>query len=113
VARYSARLAMAAVAAESVSDREIPDFDALSAAVETLSAAARRETRFSREWWLEEYWLAYGLLLQRDYESASLLLQNMAVGGYVDEAGSEALIGGERVEEMFEELNKRLSAAQR
>lgn len=115
VLHYRTRRAMAAVSLQSLAGAEMPDLDSLMAAVRTLAQAARARKQLTDEWWLAEYWLAHGLLLQRDFDSASRVVRNVFAvsGGYGDGSGAGGTaVRGKTFRELFEELNKKIEIEQ-
>ena len=115
ILHYRTRHAVAAISLQAVAGGEVPDFDSLTAAVKTLAQAARVRERFTREWWLMEYWMAYGLFLQRDFDSASRIIRNVRAvsGGFSSKNGAgEVGLRGKNFKTLFEELDKKIAFEQ-
>ena len=112
---YRTRRAMAVISLQGPADGELPALDALMKAVETLARTARMRERFSREWWLTEYWLACGLFLQRDFESATRVIRNISVltDGFSDEKGAGDIALQEKTfRKLFDELSRKIEIEQ-
>jgi len=104
---YMARRAMTAVAVQALAGGEMPDMDSLVGAVDVLAGSARMLKALTREWWLTEYWMARGLLTQRDYKTAAKVCDNVraiSVGFKAESGAGETAFGGKTFKALFEGL---------
>jgi len=112
---YAARGAMATVSIQAHAGGELPDMDSLGKAVDILAESARMYKSLIKEWWMVEYWVARGLLTQRDFKMAAKVCDNVKAisGDFKPESGAQdAAVGGKTFKQLFEDLVKEISSAQ-
>jgi hypothetical protein len=109
---YGMQRAICDIRIEKDSARPVPDFDTLSKAVSTLSDSLARQRPNSTAWWTVQYWLLYGMYLQRDKDNALRFIANLeaSTGGFSEESGALAAgPEGKTFKQLIAELKEKIS----
>ncbi|MFH1549284.1 MAG: hypothetical protein ABIH04_01860 [Planctomycetota bacterium] len=111
--RYRSQRAICDVRIEKEAAGPVPDFDLLAEAVKVLAGTAGQVEPNSDRWWAMQYWLACGLYLQKDRETALRFIANLdaATGNFSEGSGAlRAGPEGKTFRQLFAELKQNLSA---
>jgi TolA-binding protein len=114
--RYMTRGAMATVSIQAHAGKELEGMEALVGAVGILEKSERMHKPLTREWWLIEYWVARGMVTQRDLKMATKVCENVRAmsGDFKPQSGAEeAAFGGKTFKELFKQVSDDIEKAEK